>query len=385
MKMTTSGARERALLASLESWLLRNYGPILREPFGPATPFHRLRKKWRNRFHLRNDLLPWIREETGISEFYADELRANTRPAGLVRLLNHKQSQTPPSPTPKALTPTLINVTDPIPHPTIFILGCSRSGTTLLRSMLMGHPDVWAGPELQLLQFESMRSRERLLIDTPQIGMVIGLTQNIAAMKNWSIMRALQFVSRVTSRDASILEVYALLHKSNPKTLLVDKSPSLVASLNTLTRAESLFKTPYYIYITRHPMATVESLMRMSSTTFESCPTSAIAQTRWLRDNKNAIHHLDSIPRDRKRKIRFEDLVRDPKNVLTDICEMLQISYFPEMANPYEGQRLIEGIGCPNLPKRTQVDPSLADDWRRIAQGIELDEEVLHLANLLGY
>ena len=38
-------------------------------------------------------------------------------------------------------------------HPAIFILAPPRSGTTLLRVMLAGQPDLFAAAELQLLRF----------------------------------------------------------------------------------------------------------------------------------------------------------------------------------------------------------------------------------------
>jgi amino acid adenylation domain-containing protein len=52
----------------------------------------------------------------------------------------------------------------PIPNPSaIFVLSPPRSGTTLLRTMLGSHPALFAPPELQLLNFDTLRQRRRIL------------------------------------------------------------------------------------------------------------------------------------------------------------------------------------------------------------------------------
>ena len=49
--------------------------------------------------------------------------------------------------------------TDAFNPPAMFILSPPRSGTTLLRVMLAGHPDLFAASELQLLGFNTMSER----------------------------------------------------------------------------------------------------------------------------------------------------------------------------------------------------------------------------------
>ena len=44
--------------------------------------------------------------------------------------------------------------------PITYILGTGRSGTTLLRVMLAGHPQLWSPPEMLLGQFSTMAERE---------------------------------------------------------------------------------------------------------------------------------------------------------------------------------------------------------------------------------
>ena len=65
--------------------------------------------------------------------------------------------------------------------PTIFVLSPPRSGSTLLRVMLGGHPDLFAPPELELLSFIGMAERRSTFtgrdvfwITKPRLSVVIG-------------------------------------------------------------------------------------------------------------------------------------------------------------------------------------------------------------------
>lgn len=151
----------------------------------------------------------------------------------------------------------------------------------------------------------------------------------------------------------------------------------------TLDRIEENFDAPSYIYLVRHPRPVIESMVRMNIS--GSWPDVSTAEKDWRERNENALHHLETIPSHRKRRIRFEDLVRDPETTLSSLCDLLKIPFASGMENPYASGRLLEGIGCPNLPKRARVDPSLAEAWRERELDFDLDDETLALAAILGY
>jgi hypothetical protein len=64
---------------------------------------------------------------------------------------------------------------------------------------------------------------------------------------------------------------------------------------------------------------------------------------------------------------------------------MLKICYSESMENPYDGKRMIVGIGCVNLPKRIKVEKSVANDWKLRPLGFELEPSTIKLAKLLNY
>jgi hypothetical protein len=378
---TSAPWTEDRLLRSLENWLREHHPAWMMPHFDPLIPFHRLRPDWKRRFLLRDDLLPWIRDNVGLPDFYPDELRANARPFTLVRSILRRMG---PDSVPHDCSPDKHSI-GLVGKPTIFLLGCPRSGTTLLRSMLMGHPEIFAGPELHLMQYDSLLQRERAITDSGRSWMTMGLAQTFAAMRGWDITRAFQYLTHITRLDMPVEHVYRLLHVLNPKQYLVDKSPTLTAKPATLQSIERRFQSPYYIHIIRHPVPVVDSMMRMQINPPYPKHSSHSAQEEWRNDNRNALDHLATIPDERQVRIRFEDLVTDPECQLRRICSMLHLELHPGMENPYDGTRMLDGVGCVNLPKRSAVDKTLAFDWKTSAKELTLEIDTIQLGRELCF
>ena len=74
----------------------------------------------------------------------------------------------------------------------VFLLACPRSGSTLLRAMLDRHPALFAGPELNLLPFESMAPRARKLAQLGYPWMNSGLVQTLAELQQLAPVQAEQ-------------------------------------------------------------------------------------------------------------------------------------------------------------------------------------------------
>ncbi len=378
---------EIELLEDLLKWCAFNAEISNWRTIDPRRPFHSLRPEWFKRFVLRDALLPWVQSTLGISEFYPDELRANTRPVGLARHLFQRmqRAQNEAGSDSKAIASHNLETSKRVNEPTVFVLGCPRSGTTLLRAMLMGHPHLFAGPELHLGQYKSMRSRERKIVDTKQYWRVMGLCQTLVHMKGWSEKRAFQYVSRLTSKDASIEEVYRLLHRWSPKPILVDKSPALSFELEYLEMLEQRFERARYLWITRHPFPVIRSMINL-----QICPpnpnfTFEQAQEWWVRHNRNAMSFLSSLPGDRWMRISYESLMLDPGGVLAGVTRFLGLEFDSRMLDVYDGTRIINGIGCINLRKRERVDPSLADKWRSDGVRYQLSAQAIKLSKILNY
>ena len=331
---------------------------------------------------LRDALLPWVRENTSLATFYPDELEANSTPRSVVEHLAERLKTGRERP---ARPPVLPRRTGKIEESTVFVLGCPRSGTTIFRCMLMGHPEIHAGPELHMMQFESLLQRERTIVDTGDSWMVMGFSQTIQDLTGWSEREAFHYVSTLTRRDLPINDVYRIIHGYAKKPIVVDKSPSLPRASSNLERIESRFSNARYLYITRHPYAVIESMQRLEARPFKGVKSITAAENIWFDTNTTIRAFLEGIPKSRQHQLSYEDLMRTTEQTLRGVTDFLGVAYDPAMADPYKGNRLVKGLGCVNLPHRRKVEPQLADVWTSIRFEQPLLHATVALSTQLGY
>jgi phthiocerol/phenolphthiocerol synthesis type-I polyketide synthase E len=370
------------LLRGLQEWCARETGASDAKSIDPDKPFHCHNPEWGKRFKLRNTLLSWVLENTALTTFYPDELEANSTPRLVAEHLAERMASGRERP---VRPPVIPRKTGKIEEPTVFVLGCPRSGTTIFRCMLMGHPNIYAGPELHMMQFDSLLQRERALVDIGTSWMVMGFSQTIQDLTGWSERQAFHYVSTLTKRDLPVQEVYRIIHGYCPRPMIVDKSPSLARSLATMEKIEKLFANPRYLYITRHPYAVIESMMRMQILPPLPKFDLPTAEAMWSETNSNIRTFLSGIPCERWHRLSYEDLMRNTGQTLRGVTDFLGLAFEPAMSTPYEGNRVLHGIGCVNLPKRQRVEPELAEKWKAIRLERPLLPATFALAGALGY
>lgn len=90
------------------------------------------------------------------------------------------------------------------------------------------------------------------------------------------------------------------------------------------------------------------------------------------------------------RRIRYEDLLCEPARVLAAICELVDVRFDLNMAEPYETEAietfrsaLTLSTTDPKLMRRKKIDAAQADKWRRVKLPQPLTEEAKVLAR--GY
>lgn len=370
---------ESPLLEGILKWC--HTQPRAKDPAADIF-FRQINPAWIRRFVLRQAIYPWVREATGLETFYPDELDASSTPRSLARHLAYRLEKGSEPPTRKPVIPFRDG---PVKEPTVFVLTCPRSGSTLLRCMLMGHPMLYAPPELHLAQATTMKSRERNFTDAGVEWKTLGLAQTIAHLKGWNKWQAFHYVSQLTKRDLPIGEIYRLLHQLSPKQILVDKSPYLTSHISILQRIEEGFINPRYLFITRHPFSVLDSMMNNRIDPPRPNHGFKDAENVWLNANRNVLDFFGQVPAARHLRFSFEDLMADTDQILRQITDFLGIPYLSEMQNIYEEDRLQSGIGCVNLPKRKWVEKELGKKWKHIHLPGPLQEETRSLAASLGY
>ncbi|MGG6240881.1 alpha/beta fold hydrolase [Nodosilinea sp. AN01ver1] len=259
--------------------------------------------------------------------------------------------------------------------PMVFLLSAPRSGSTLLRVMLAGHPSLFCPPELHLLPFNTLEAQAAAL---GYSYLQEGLQRAVMELLQVNADQAAALLSEWRQHQTTVPAVYDKLQQMAAGRLLVDKSPTYSLSLETLERAEQIFEGAKYIHLVRHPYAVIESFVhnRMYKI-FDLEPDHPyrLAEQVWQACNQNIRTFASSLDADRHYTLRYEDLVVDPEPAMRNLCTFLELPFDPAVLTPYEGRRMTDGVSAqsmavddPNFRQRSRIEAHLAKIW----QGIQL-------------
>ncbi len=273
----------------------------------------------------------------------------------------------------------------------VFLLSPFRSGSTLLRVMLAGHPGVFAPPELEMLAFRTMDERRDVYSGRNRFA-VEGLLRAVMDLRGCDADRAREIVGEAEDRGETVSGFFRRLQAWAGGRLVVDKTPSYALDAWTLRRAERLFEKPLYVHLVRHPRATVDSYLeaKMDQVYGFPFPAEEQAELVWLLAHRNILDFLAEVPAERQHRLRFEDMVKDPRGSMEALSRFLGLEMEEGMLQPYQGQRMTDGLhagtrmmGDPKFHQHRGINSAVADRWRT-AEG-HLSAEARALAADLGY
>jgi Sulfotransferase family len=250
-------------------------------------------------------------------------------------------------------------------NPCVFIVGCPRSGTTLLRRIADAHAELAVIGELHWLP----RWWERRVGLTPH-GLVTG-----------ELLQALFAEPRFHKFEVAPERVAELLRSHRPqqyadfvsglfdlhgrvkgKPNVGEKTPGYVRFLPTL---HSLWPHARVIHLIRDGRDVALSLFDRTRTrraawhqpTWEEDPaTTAALYWEWnVRLGREAGAHLGS---GRYRELRYESLIADPELECRKLCDFLALPYDPAMVRFHEGRT------------RTEAGLSPKRAWRPVTAGL---------------
>lgn len=254
----------------------------------------------------------------------------------------------------------------------IFIVGCPRSGTTLLSSFLHAHPRIAMPPETRFLlpiyrdraRFGDLRSpanRRRLalrIVDSKATRFTdLGLDRD-------ETVRAI--VRSAPTLGTAFATVWQQFAHSRGKTRWGAKRPIYTRYLDVVLR---LFPDAQIVHLVRDGRACVASLARLpwwKSGAEAATAVWTISQAERRRDSKR-------LPSDTFYSLRYEDLVRDPEPVLHALCEFLGEDFDPAMLE----HTAAAGDIVPQRKRwhsnvRRPIDAELAESWRTTLSPAEL-------------
>jgi hypothetical protein len=263
----------------------------------------------------------------------------------------------------------------------IFVVGCQRSGTTFLGSLLGGSPDVLAIPEAQFVADLAPDHDPDLPIDLHEL---------IKDIKGHYTFGVWGFdlngehppAGRGAYRDGIrwLISRYAEVQAKTPVSRWVDHQPGHVREMRRLV---SHFPNLKVVHIIRDGRAVAASIMPL-----EWGPNGIYSAAHfWTQRVGFGLALRNFLRSDQYAEVRYEDVVRFPERELRRLSAFLGVAYSPEM---------LEGGGF-TVPQFTEHQHGLVgsspqadrlDSWRNelSARQIEIFESLAGpLLTYLGY
>lgn len=242
-----------------------------------------------------------------------------------------------------------------------FLVGFPRSGTTLLDTLLMGHPQTAVAEEEPMLA---------------KVGEALGAFAQIADMD--------------TGKAEELRNLYfdvAAQHVPDARSrLLIDKNPLAMGSMAILHR---LFPTAPVIFMERHPCDVVLSCFMTRfqptgmGTNFASLENAALLYDEMMQLWTRSVEVLPL----RVHVIRYERLVDDPEAELRPLAKFLGLEWFPQLLDHRATARKRDFIGTPSYAQVTEpVNRKAVGRWTRYRKQLEPVLPILEpWAELMGY
>jgi hypothetical protein len=260
----------------------------------------------------------------------------------------------------------------------VFIVGCGRSGTTLLRLILNGHRDLAVFGEtatfFRVGKYDTLdheRSFARFIRDWRTICRAESPYPDL--MEDDSLRRALRLAPSYAAATSAIMREFA---KREGKPVWGEKTPAHVHKLPLILQA---YPNARIIHITRDPRAvTSSSLTNFPGGRFDlySAYENAVYWTRC----ESAIERFSPLAPNQIAKLKYEDLVADPQSAARSLCAFLNVDFHQEM---------LETAGTALRYGPKQEDGTLMAHHRSLAERVNaepvgkwrktLTEEMVHI------
>ncbi|NUR87823.1 MAG: sulfotransferase [Nonomuraea sp.] len=215
----------------------------------------------------------------------------------------------------------------------VFVIGCPRSGTTMLQLMLHSHPRIAVPPETRFLIPAYQRRREFGDLRAPAArqalaGWIAGdrttKFRELKVDKHAFVRQATEGPGSLGSVIGTAFRMYA---ERFGKERWGDKRPSYVKQVGILRR---LFPDAQFVHLVRDGRDCVSSLKEMPWYTLDSLH----AMATWAESIDAGARLRRTLPEDTYYELRYEDLTDDPSTELKKLCHFLDEDFEPAMVSP---------------------------------------------------
>ena len=220
----------------------------------------------------------------------------------------------------------------------LFLVGCPRSGTTILQSLLAAHPDITSFPETQFFLHLWGDDLGRTLAER----LTIFFAEDIARPE---FLETMQPYQNVTDRIKWFVSILDELAAENGNNIWLEKTPQHLFFIEDITQHLPEAK---FIHITRNPLDPIASLYlatRMPPKpgrswgepwTLERCV------TLWKQSDRATKFYADN---PQHLVVSYEELTANPPAILSECCKFIGVEYSPEMLAGYKSEALRLSLG----------------------------------------
>jgi hypothetical protein len=228
-----------------------------------------------------------------------------------------------------------------LPQDPIFIVGCSRSGTTLLQALLMTQENVYSLPETHFFSIIS----GSIITDGKGFLKTSCLPE---VLKDVKMMMGLEFPAATKGRLFSLAEqkcldkkaffeliVFSFLYRQIQKydlqsIVLIEKTPFHFTAMEEIVK---LYPKARFIGIIRHPVAVITS--RKKNIIQDKNLAIKKLATQWNR----MISLCENFQEKKQEQIyllKYEDLVQNVSRKMSELSRFLNIKYNPDLLEKYK-------------------------------------------------
>ena len=219
----------------------------------------------------------------------------------------------------------------------IFVVGCPRSGTTLLQSLLAANSQMVSFPETHF--YERMIPGRKLAV-------ALGLAPR-RARRRWKMclhdirheeMQSFlpPYAIFVSQYSAAFIRILDTLCLQQGHRRWLEKTP---AHIRRIPEIQRLVPDPRFVHILRAGEDVIASMFNLGSQypqtwgpwygTLDQCV------DRWVRDVRISQSYAEQ---PNHRLVRYDELLRDPRSVVQELCEFLEIPFEDSMLTEYARQ-----------------------------------------------
>ena len=242
----------------------------------------------------------------------------------------------------------------------VFVVGCARSGTTMLRAMLDAHPLLAIPPESHFITslWAVRRRYERAgVVDAERMAADVIRTYRFGewGIDAEAVLRRVRALDRPAFSDV-IDAVFMAYAAEKGKERWGDKTPNYALDVALLAE---IFPGGRFVHLVRDGRDVALSLLQMPwwpNTLAEA----AQVWSHWTQAARRAGRALGP---ERYLEVHYEDLVDEPERELRRICDLTGLLYEPQMLS-YPDRA--SGNGVPAYHRNAQGAPVKGlRDWTR--------------------